>query len=222
VALLLPAVQAAREAARRVQSTNNLRQIGLAIHNYHDVHKRFPSNIEKDGKPLLSWRVRILPFLDAASLQQQFRLDEPWDSPHNMKLAEQIPAAFRNPNLAVTSKTNYLGIVGKGSLFEDSKRKRIVDVLDGASYTIMIVEANRDSAVVWTKPQDLSIDADNPLRGLGGLRPSGFLALLVDGSVQILPQTVDARVLQALFTIRGNEPLKRTDNAWQLPADGQE
>src|SRR5258707_9716343 len=66
VALLLPAVQAAREAARRNQSLNNLRQISIALQNYHDTRKTFPAHAiySADGKPLLSWRVQILPFIE--------------------------------------------------------------------------------------------------------------------------------------------------------------
>jgi hypothetical protein len=89
VALLLPAVQAAREAARRTQSTNNLKQLILGLLNYESANGHFPphASYSPDGKPLLSWRVHILPYLEEQALYSQFRLDEPWDSEHNQSAA---------------------------------------------------------------------------------------------------------------------------------------
>ncbi|MBM4090163.1 MAG: DUF1559 domain-containing protein, partial [Planctomycetes bacterium] len=99
VALLLPAVQSAREAARRTSSSNNLKQIALAMHNYHDVYKKFPprASLDANGKPLLSWRVHILPFVEEVALYEQFKLDEPWDSPHNSQLIDKMPRVYQNP-----------------------------------------------------------------------------------------------------------------------------
>ena len=97
LALLLPAVQAAREAARRAQCTNNLKQIGLAMHNYASANGAFPpaAIYDANGKPLLSWRVLILPYLEQDSLYKQFHLAEPWDSPHNKRtLLAQVPPLF--------------------------------------------------------------------------------------------------------------------------------
>ncbi len=99
-ALLLPAVQAAREAARRAQCVNNLKQIGLALHNYHDTTNGFPAAAitSKDGKPLLSWRVAILPYIEQQELYNQFHLNEPWDSPHNKTLIARMPVAYNCPS----------------------------------------------------------------------------------------------------------------------------
>ncbi len=105
VGLLLPAVQAARAAARRMQSQNNLRQIGLALHNFESTFKRLPAdkdfllNSKSGGKmePNLSWRVHILPYIEQNALYQEFHLDEAWDSPHNIKLLERMPDVFRHP-----------------------------------------------------------------------------------------------------------------------------
>lgn len=208
VALLLPAVQAAREAARRAQSMNNLKQIALAMHNYHDVHKEFPSqwNVDKDGKPLLSWRVQLLPYLEQEALYRQFKLDEPWDSPNNKKLIEKMPAVFRSPNsTAAPGKTNYLGISGPGRFFDGEKVTRLQDITDGTSNTIMVVEANNASAVIWTKPEDYTPAEGNPTAGLTGLRPGGFVVAFCDGSVRFIQQTVNKDVINALFTIAGGE-----------------
>src|SRR5438132_8532158 len=84
IGLLLPAVQKVREAAGRAQSQNNLKQIALAVHNYHDVYGHFPQDItDKNGKPILSWRVAILPFIEQDNVYKMFKLDEPWDSENN-------------------------------------------------------------------------------------------------------------------------------------------
>jgi hypothetical protein len=95
---LLPATQSAREAARRAQCTNNIKQIMLAMHNYHSANNSFPRDItDKDGKPLLSWRVAILPYIEQAELYNKFKLDEPWDSPHKKELLKEMPTSFNCP-----------------------------------------------------------------------------------------------------------------------------
>jgi hypothetical protein len=210
-ALLLPAVQAARGAAGNAVSSNNLKQIGLAIHNYHDVHRQFPTDITDDqGKPLLSWRVRILPFLEAGPLYEQFRQNEPWDSKHNMQLLAQMPESLKNTQVPDPTATVYLAPRGEGTFWEDGKTKlSFAQILDGTSNTIMAVEANPDKAVPWTKPADLNVDFANPLAGLGGLRPNGFLALFGDGSVQMLGKETPVETMRALFTRQGGEPVQR-------------
>ena len=99
VSLLLPAVQKVREAAARIKCANNLKQIGLALHNYHDIHGHFPAPavLRNDSSPLLSWRVAILPYLGYQSLYERFRLDEPWDSVHNRALIAEMPREFACP-----------------------------------------------------------------------------------------------------------------------------
>jgi len=206
-ALLLPAVQAAREAARRAQSQNNMRMIGIAMHNHHDAKRSFPAqaNFDDDGKPLLSWRVHILPYLDQEALYNEFKLDEPWDSEHNRKLIERIPEVYRNPNRARDDKTNYLVPSGKGTIFDGKDSASFANITDGTANTIMLVEADADQAVVWTKPSDLTFGQDMGISGVGNLRPSGFQALLVDGSVRFLSNGIDGDMLKALFTAAGGE-----------------
>jgi type II secretory pathway pseudopilin PulG len=216
VALLLPAVQSAREAARRSQSMNNMKQIGLAMHNYHDTFRGFPpsANVDQDGKPLLSWRVHILPYLEQQALYQKFHLDEPWDSEHNRQLIELMPQLYRSPNsVAGAGKTVYLGNAGSGGIFvppATNRGKQIVGlsmarITDGTSNTIMLVEASDDMAVTWTKPDDYSFNSDQPLKGLTTMRPGGFLAGFCDGSVRFIGATIDVSVLKALFTANGGE-----------------
>ncbi len=208
IALLLPAVQAAREAARRTQSSNNLKMIGLAMHNYHDSHRRFPAraNLDPDGKPLLSWRVLILPYIEQEALYRQFKLDEPWDSQHNKRLIPLMPQEYRNPSARPEpGKANYLAVTGEGTMFGKKEGMRFADITDGSSNTIMVVEANEDRAVIWTKPDDWEYDPQAPLSGLGKAHPGGFEALLADGSVRFIAATIDASFFRALLTAAGGE-----------------
>jgi len=207
-ALLLPAVQSAREAARRAQSMNNLKQIGLAMHNYHDVYKTFPPayTTDKQGKPLLSWRVLILPFVEQAGLYQEFHLDEPWDSEHNKKLIARMPLVYRSPNSqAPPGKSNYLTVRGERTIFPGKEAIGMAKIVDGTSNTILAVEANDASAVDWTKPDDFVPDPKAPTKGLVGLRPAGFNVLMADGSVRFLSDATSAGILQALFSRDGGE-----------------
>jgi len=208
VGLLLPAVQSAREAARRTQSMNNLKQLALALHNYHDVHGHFPPQAitDKNGKPLLSWRVALLPYLEWNTLYEQFHLDEPWDSPHNSALIEQMPEVFRNPSAPrIPGIAHYLGVVGKGAFFEEGKTRSIRDIRDGTSNTIMLVEVDPDRGVIWTKPEDFPFHPENPLDGLGHAHPGGFNVVFADGSVRFISSTIDPEVFRALITIAGGE-----------------
>lgn len=125
VALLLPAVQAAREAARRNQSLNNVKQIVLALLNYESTYGHFPPQAicAADGTPLLSWRVAILPFLEEQALYERFKLDEPWDSPHNKALLAEMPDVYHDPSSARSSaegNTDYLGVSGPAAIFDGS------------------------------------------------------------------------------------------------------
>ncbi len=218
IALLLPAVQSARDAAGRTQSMNNLKQIGLAMHNYHDVHRTLPAayNTDPDGKPLLSWRVHILPFIEQQPLYDQFHFDEPWDSPHNRQLIEMMPQVYRSPqSTAPPGMTTYVAPRGEQMIIspprdgEDGKQfprsTSFAQITDGTSNTIAVVEANDEAAVIWTKPDDLEVDLDNPLEGLTGLNSGVFLTLLMDGSVRAMSEFIDEDVLRALFTRNGGE-----------------
>jgi len=212
VALLLPAVQAAREAARRVASSNNLKVIALAVHNYGTVNKTFPPayKANANGKPLLSWRVLILPYIEGgAELYRQFHLDEPWDSDHNKQLIARMPAIYRNPNStsAAQGKTNYLTVRNEKSIFPDGKGVSFASVRDGLSNTIMTVEVPDESAVIWTKPDDFTYDENDPIKGLTGMRANGFFAGFADGSVRFIASSIDQTVLKALFTRNGGEAI---------------
>ncbi len=199
-----------RDNSPRAHSTNLMKQIALGMHNFHDTRRRFPARavFDKNGKPLLSWRVLLLPYLQEGNLYNQFHLDEPWDSPHNKKLIERMPAAFRSPaSKAPANTTTYLVPVGPGSMFEGNKGVPIREIRDGTSNTLMLVEANDDQAVIWTKPDDFEYDQQDPMRGLVGSYPDGFLAGLADGSVRFVRSSVDPTVLKAFFTHNGGEKI---------------
>ena len=160
---------------------------------------------DKNGKPLLSWRVQILPFIEEAPLYKEFHLDEPWDSEHNKPLIANMPRIYGNPSRPMDSKTNYLVPVGPGTVFEGDKGLKISQITDGTSNTILAVEANEDRAVIWSKPDDLPVNLEKPLTGLGGLRPSGFQAIFCDGSVRLISNSSDLQALKALFTYAGGD-----------------
>jgi len=202
VALLLPAIQSARETARAAASANNMREIQLAMSNYEQTHRGFPApaSFDAQGKPLLSWRVHILPYLEQQALYQQFHLNEPWDSPHNKPLLAQMPKAYACPNLDDDTRTNYLLPTGPRTVFPaDRPMHGNIAISDGRSVTIWLVEADADRAVPWTAPEDLPVDAANPNAGLGHLRPRSFMAGMADGSIHRIPNESDSQELMSLF-----------------------
>jgi prepilin-type processing-associated H-X9-DG protein len=209
VAYLVPAVRSSLEAARRVQCVNNLKQIALALHNFHASNNAFPrpAILDQKGKPLLSWRVAILPYIEQQTLYDKFKLDEPWDSPHNQALLKEMPPIFRCPirTKGEPFTTTYRVLVGKGALFEKDTDIAVADVTDGTSNTLMVVEAK--DAVPWSKPEDLSFDpaAAPSLVGAGSPHPGGFNASMADGSVRFFKTTIDVKVLRSLITRAGGE-----------------
>ncbi|MCL4195475.1 MAG: DUF1559 domain-containing protein [Thermoguttaceae bacterium] len=214
IAALQVPLEMARQDARRSQSMNNLKQIGLAMHLFQDKYKHLPTPASYDtgGKPLLSWRVHLLPFLDQEDLYKRFRLDEPWDSEHNRQLIAKMPPVYRSPLLGdgQPGLTSYFVPVGEGTMFPGGKPITFADVRDGLSNTIMAIEADPKQAVVWTSPEDLPFDPAQPARGLGGPYPAGVLALLGDGSVRVVPLEMvnDAENLRRLFLINDRQPIK--------------
>ncbi len=212
VALLLPAVQAAREAARRAQCTNNMKQIGLALHSYFQTADVLPPPAirGKDGKPLLSWRVAILPYIEQQALYNEFHRDEPWDSPHNKALIPRMPGVYLCPSRArpEPGTTTYKAIVGPGSAFDPAAPVRIADFRDGTSNTLAVVESK--TPVIWTRPDDIPFDPKAPpsLLDAGSPHPGGFTALIMDGSVRFLKMTLDPKVFRKLITRDGGESIE--------------
>jgi hypothetical protein len=209
-ALLPPLVNRTEEAARRNTSINRLKQIGIAMHNYHDINKSFPPAAKcKDGKRLLSWRVLILPLVEQQKLYEQFHLDEPWDSEHNRKLIPRMPEVYRSSLSLPPGKTTFLGIAGQSGMFPGCQGLHIRDVTDGTSNTIWVVNTDDARAVDWTKPEDFTPVPERPLDGLLGHFPDGFVALFVDASVHFIPKTVSPKTAKALFTRNGGEVIDK-------------
>ncbi len=210
IALLLPAMQAARSAANRNTTMNKMRQIGLAMMNFESQNRHLPARaiFSKDGKPLLSWRVAILPFIEEKALFDQFHLDEPWDSEHNKALIAQMPETYNKSGRPNDGTTVFLVPVGKGLAFEGDKGLRMPDFTDGTSKTILAVEVNDDRAVPWTKPDDLEVDLSKPFDGLGEGEAGGLSILLfADGHTIGITRQADEATLKALFTRNGGEPI---------------
>ena len=162
---------------------------------------------DASGKPLLSWRVHLLPYLENEELYRRFRLDEPWDSEHNRALIERDATVFRCPETAYDRfVTNYLAISSESSFLIPPAKAMfgattplgisMKQVTDGTSNTIAIVEVSNDRACEWTRPQDFRVVAGMPLDGLGHARdPQIVLTAFGDGSVKAVnrdlnPETV--------------------------------
>ena len=218
---------AARGAADRMRSTNNLKEIGLAFHNYHDTWGQFPHNTyTPDGKPLLSWRVHILPYIEQEALYNQFHLDEPWDGPNNIRLLANMPRTYARPadRTRAVAVTYYRGFSSPGAVFErrpnhltprflpllgrfpDPRAGLRIPFKDGTSETLLVVEAG--DPVEWTRPEDLDASPGKPFPKMGGLGwRTVFQAALADGSVRSLKLDTPEDTLRALVTHGGGEAL---------------
>jgi RNA polymerase sigma factor (sigma-70 family) len=176
-------------------------QILLAMHAYHDDQGSLPPAALCDGKdkPLLSWRVALLPYLDEEELYKAFKLDEPWDSENNKKLLDKMPAVYGDQG----NETVYQVFVGPDTAFPGAKPKQFGDITDGTGNTILLAVAARP--VPWTKPADLPYLADKPLPKLGGQFKDGFHVASADGAVFFAPRTFNEKTLRALITIAGGE-----------------
>ena len=184
-------------------SHSNMKNLALAMLSYEKDHGTLSSVAVygKDGQPLLSWRVLLLPYLEESELFQAFHLDEPWDSPHNLPLLEQMPSFYRSPQERGTTRrfcTYYQVFVGKGAAFEGQKGVSLQDFKDGHDRTLLIAEAGKP--VPWTKPEDLSFAPDGPLPQVGGLFKDHFNAAFADGSVHSISKNVREQTLRALIT----------------------
>lgn len=207
---------------------NNLKMIALAMHDYAEAHGgRLPPAVLRDatGKPLHSWRVLLLPYLEHKSLYDKFRLDESWDSPHNIALLSSMPHEYSTPAaLPVEARaepfsTFYQVFTGKGTAFDGSEGLRLPqDFPDGTSNTILVAEAGQ--AVPWTKPDDLPYEADRPLPPLGGVftgesrfslfgsnRVKGYHAVMADGSARFITSPTGEATLRDAITRNDGRPL---------------
>jgi prepilin-type processing-associated H-X9-DG protein len=214
LALLLPAVQQAREAARRTQCKSNLKQIGLALHNYHETNGCFPPAYIADasGKPMHSWRVMILPYLGESVLYSQYKFSEPWDGPNNSLLLARMPSVFACPSHGSVpggTTTAYAGVFGDQCVFRGSEPVRFSDIIDGMSMTVTVGEASLAN-IPWMKPDDVDI-AKHPAvgdrDGFSSNHAGGVNVLMGDGSVRFISVTISPQTLKAIVTRNGSEPV---------------
>ena len=203
-----------RPVARRAQCRNNLKQIALALHNYHDTYRCLPPAYIADekGRPMHSWRVLILPFLEQEALYRKYRFDEPWDGPNNRKLASTVLDVFNCPSQSddPSTMTSYVVILGPSTAWPGDKSTRWRDFADGTSNTLLVVEV-KGSGIHWMEPRDLHVVQMSPRvnppagQGISSAHPGGANVAWADGSVQFLPESMRRGDLKALLTIAGEE-----------------
>ncbi len=199
-------------ASWRHQRMNQFKELCVAFMNYYDVNKHLPpaAIYDKNGKPLLSWRVAILPFLDENKLYKKFHLDEPWDSPHNARLISKMPTVFADPDvhlrqLTHQGKTTYKVPVGPETAFYNTVGLDFREMRDGTSKTILVVEVPPSQAVEWTKPADWEVDLAHPKKGVERNDRDYFVAGFADAHVQAIPSNVSPERLRAYLTRAGRE-----------------
>ncbi len=209
VAFLLPAVRQPRGASRRSQCKNNLKQIGLALHNYHEAHGQFPPayTVDENGKPLHSWRTLILPYIDQAPLYNTINLSKPWNDPANAKACVTAIPVYQCPSPKFSAaQTSYLAIVTSNSAMRPVEGRKMSEITDGLSNTMFVIEVPANRAVHWMSPQDadeslvLNFGPETKLDHSGGVH-----ALLGDGSVRFLSVNLPAETRRALMSATGNE-----------------
>jgi hypothetical protein len=193
------------------RSAHKLLQIGLAIHSYHDVNGRFPADIVgKDRKPLLSWRVEILPYIEEMPLYNAFKRDEPWDSDHNKKLLARMPNLFRNGvQPKDETRTYFQGYAGPGAVFEPGVKLTMLGITDGTSNTLLVVEAG--PPVEWTKPADIPYDPKKPLAKRVGPFKNVFNVLMADGSRHRLRPEIEEDSMRRLIERADGQPVPDLD-----------
>jgi prepilin-type processing-associated H-X9-DG protein len=207
-----------RIAANRMVSANNVRELAIAAHNMEQTYGRLPADAiydAKTGKPLLSWRVAYLPFIEEGTLYEQFKLDEPWDSQHNRPLVEKMPKKFTIPDSpAPPGHTYYQVFTGPGTMFDPAGFRpgpfgklglAFTDVTDGTVNTVLMAEAAKP--VIWTKPEDMVVVPGQPLPARGGVFPGGYNVAMVDGHIVFVSDLVSEEAFRAALSPRGGETL---------------
>ncbi len=193
----------------RFDAMNRLKYVGLAIASYNAELGALPraATYDGQGKPLLSWRVALLPYLEKQPLYDEFKLNEPWDSPHKLKLLPRMPWDYqqgRKPEKNSEGMTYLQLFHGRGATFDDQDLPlSLAKLTKDPARTILVVEGAE--AVPWTKPADLAYDDDQPLPKLGTLWQSGFLCLFADGHVQTIPRDVQETQLRLAITRKGKQ-----------------
>jgi hypothetical protein len=225
VSLTLPAIQAARETAMRMQCKNNIKQIILAFHNYYDTYSGLPPlyTVDKDGKPLHSWRVLILPFMEQTALYQKIRHNEPWDSEYNKQFHNINIDVYRCPTNPLAAQQNgsccYSVIAGEGIIPAAKAGEQtcgtLARIIDGTSNVFAVVEVKEPFC--WMDPT-ADINLEELLKGInnkegrvGGFHPEGINVGLFDGSVWLLQNSTPKDILKAFGTRDGGEAINNSE-----------
>jgi prepilin-type processing-associated H-X9-DG protein len=209
VALLLPAVQAAREAARRMACQNNMKTISLALLNYHDVYGSYPPayTVDTSGQPLHSWRTLILPFVEQQAIYDQIDLERPWDDPVNLPFSEiEIPAYVCPSTPSSTpADTTYVAVVDASGIFSGSQGSSIRSVSDGTSNTVLVTETDPTNAVNWMSPQDISLQTFIDGGAAATVHTGGCNCAMADGAVIFLSNTASPAEREAMVSKAGTD-----------------
>lgn len=211
---LHPNVDANDNQHSPLKVANSMRKIGLAMHSFVDTYRHFPPTPVKapspngKGVPNLSWRVHLLPYLGEEKLFSQFKLDEPWDSPNNRALIHRMPPIFAaaDPASAQQGKTRFVRPFHSEAIYSSKQRgTSFREITDGLTNTILLLVADEDQSVVWTRPDDLEIDMQQPLKGWEQGIHSELIVLLADGSLLPLQRSTSHDQIRALLSRGGGE-----------------
>jgi Protein of unknown function (DUF1559) len=214
IAWLSQGVQSAREAARRSQCLCQYCQILLALHNYHSEFNTLPPAYVADanGKPMHSWRVLLLPYMEQSALYNRYKFNEPWNGPNNITLLNSMPSTFACPSRFSnpTNLTSYVAVTGPGTMFPGAQSTKLADVTDGTSNTLMIVEISNVN-IPWTAPVDLDVRTmsfqinDGKRAGISSKHPGGAIVGVGDGRARWASNSITPGNLRAVLTIAGSE-----------------
>ena len=215
LALLLPATRRARPAAYRMQCSNNLKQIGLALLSYESTYRRLPPayTVDSNGNRLHSWRTLILPYLEQNDLYSRVDFSKPWDDPANEAVCRELLPVYRCPsNSTQRGQTTYMVVVTANSCLQPGKGRKLADCSDPLSDTVLVYEAEPSQAVHWMSPQD----ADEAMfvasnENSKTAHTGGRTACFGDGSVRFLSSRVPPKILHGFITIDGGEHERLVD-----------
>lgn len=233
--LILPAIRSAIDASNRRYREGNLRGIAVAMHRAYEQKIILSQAITRpNGRPLLSWRVALLPFLEdpaANNLYKQFKLDEPWDSPHNYALLAKMPAVYQSAGRNLPANHTLMKVFVTAPSYEKGKYRSFwptsgpnhleelfLKKADAIDYTILAAEIG--SPVPWTKPEDILIDEalEDDRTDLDFITSMSsrygssmaFHAVMADGSVKTLrrpyqTQKTNKQVIRAFIGYKDGE-----------------
>ncbi|MEX2174475.1 MAG: DUF1559 domain-containing protein [Pirellulaceae bacterium] len=209
IAFLLPNVRGAREAARRSMCSNNLKQIGIALHNYQAEYNSLPPayTVDAEGKPLHSWRTLILPYCEQTPLYKKIDLSKPWDDPANRAAHDTRVSVYQCPSAKLPeTHTTYLAVVSPGSCLQPAQPRPLAEITDDHGETLLVMDVAAEHSVHWMSPADASESI--VLSFATAKRPShsgGAQALLVNGTVRFLGQSIGLATLRAMISIAGDD-----------------